>query len=159
MAVWYEVEKTPMGIQNFLDCNWAFHDFFIEKVEYLPRQKRIKLFLRYDELKGSVILIFLGVCEFNIVPPNDDYDDYLMGTVLTLSDDNNLLWLADDSYPQEQANEIQKYATWIKSNQIIWAVTDQNGNPAEMPDNKINQIWQTYGKIEQKHFALKEYIG
>jgi hypothetical protein len=82
------------------------------------------------------------VCEFNIVPPNDDYDDYLMGTVLTLSDDNNLLWLADDSYPQEQANEIQKYATWIKSNQIIWAVTDQNGNPAEMPDNKINQIWQ-----------------
>ena len=32
MAVWYEVEKSQAGIKNFLDSNWSFHDFRIEKI-------------------------------------------------------------------------------------------------------------------------------
>ena len=32
MAVWYEVEKSEAGINDFLDCNWGFHDFRPELV-------------------------------------------------------------------------------------------------------------------------------
>lgn len=56
MAVWYEVEKNTEGIYNFLECNWCFHDFWIDKIEYHRTEKIVEIFMKYDELKGSVIL-------------------------------------------------------------------------------------------------------
>lgn len=32
MGVWYEVEKTPNGINDFMECNWEFHDFTIDRI-------------------------------------------------------------------------------------------------------------------------------
>ena len=46
--------------------------------------------------------------------------------------------------------------TWIESNRIIWAITDADGNPVEMPQNRIDQVWETWGKKEKKHFDFKE---
>ena len=61
MAIWYEVEHSKKGIHNFMECNWHFHDFKIERVHYLPDSLTAELFLKYDKLEGSVILRFLNV--------------------------------------------------------------------------------------------------
>lgn len=154
MAIWYEVEKSEYGIRQFMECNWDFHDFSIAGVSSYPGE--IDLFLKYDSLKGSVLLRFLNVLDFQIVPPEDDSSSVLGGATLILKD-NKLVWLADDSYTADQIKEVQKYATWIEADQIIWAVTDADGNPAEMPDSRIKQTWHVNGNPIERKFDLKPY--
>ncbi len=158
MAVWYEVEKSQDGIYNFLECNWCFHDFCIDKIEYHRTKKIIELFMKYDELKGSVMLRFINVHAIGIVVPDDDYDAWLMGSTLVVSENNNFTWIADECSPDE-INDAKKYATWLEAERLLWAVTDENGKPAEMPDDKIDQDWVVFGKAEHHHFTLKEYTG
>ena len=67
MAVWYEVERSGTGIENFMECNWRFHDFKIERAVYLPENRSAELFLKYEETKGSVILRFLNVHAMRVV--------------------------------------------------------------------------------------------
>ncbi|MBD5083282.1 MAG: hypothetical protein HDT34_03880 [Clostridiales bacterium] len=50
MAVWYEVEKTEKGIENFLESNWVFHDFTLERIEYITEKDLVEIFLRYDTM-------------------------------------------------------------------------------------------------------------
>lgn len=114
--------------------------------------------MKYDELEGSVMLRFIGVHEVNIVIPEDDYDTELMGSTLILSDDNTFTWIDSDDSPDE-IEEMKQYCTWIQADRILWAVTDENGSPAELPSDKIDQTWWVWGKTEYKHFSLKEYSG
>lgn len=158
MAIWYEVEKNKQGIDNFLECNWSFHDFTIDRLEYYRKDNLVELFLKYDDFKDSVILRFIGIQGMNIVIPDGDYDAYLTGSTLVLSNDNSFTWLA----AEVGADEIEitkKYTTWLQANMIIWAVTDENGDPTELPHSKIDQIWHVYGKTEEHHFSLKKFTG
>ncbi len=158
MAVWYEVEKNTEGIYNFLECNWCFHDFWIDKIEYHRTEKIVEIFMKYDELKGSVILRFINVRAIGIVIPEGDYDAWLAGSALVISENGNFTWIAADCTP-EQIEAAKEYATWLEAERIIWAVTDEYGKPAEMPADKIDQDWLIYGKAEHHHFNLKPFSG
>ena len=48
MSIWYKVNATEQGITDFLDCNWGFHDFRIERVSFIPRSDTCEVFLKYD---------------------------------------------------------------------------------------------------------------
>lgn len=137
MAVWYEMEKTEKGIKNFLDSNWGFHDFRIEKIEYIPGKDCVEIFLKYDS-------------------------EWLGGCVTLLLENNLIIWLDDDSWGSqtgEHLNEMKEHTTWAEAERIFWAVTDENGHPVEMPQNRIHQIGNTYGKIEEKDFELQAFHG
>ena len=162
MAIWYEVEKTDSGIRSFLDCVANFHDYKIERVQYDPDNYNAEVFFKYDELDGSIILRFLGVPNMNVaVISHSGLSDEIWGAVLLQLDNGNLLWIDDDRFGDKSAEhieELKKDSSWIEARRIIWAVTDENGNPAEMPDYMIDQTWNIYGKISYHHFDLKPYV-
>ena len=107
MAIWYEVEHSEKGIYNFMECNWCFHDFKIERVSYLP-DNTAELFLKYDELEGSVILRFIGVHSMNVtVQAEFGYISDIMGSVLLLLENGQLLWIDDDSWGDQSIEHIE----------------------------------------------------
>ena len=163
MAIWYEVEHSEKGIHNFMECNCHFHDFTIERVNYLPDSYTAELFLKYDELEGSVILRFIGVHSMNInIQVDMGWTSDIMGSVLLLLENGQLLWIDDDSWGDQSMDhieELKKESSWIQAERLIWATTDSNGNPTELPADKIDQTWNIYGKIEHHHFDLTPFDG
>lgn len=162
MAIWYTIEHTKESINNFMEFNYHFHDFSIEKVTYIPDENIAELFLKYDELKDSIILRFINVRGMNVsVKVDCGYADEIMGSVLLLTDNNQFLWIDGDVWgeqSEQHIEELKKECSWIQAENIIWALTDENGNPTEMPPYKIDQTWNIYGKIEHRHFDLIPYI-
>ena len=161
MPIWYEVEHSKAGIYNFMECNWHFHDFKIERVSLLSNENTVEIFLRYDELEGSVILRFVNVHSMNVnFKVEFGSSEGIMGSVLLLTDNSRLLWIADDSWGNQSAqhiDELKNEISWVEAENIIWAVTDENGKPAEMSASKIDQVWNIYGKTEYHHFDLMPY--
>ncbi len=159
MAIWYEVENTPDGIKNFLDCNWSFHDFRIEKILYITKNDMMELFLKYDTAKEGVLLRFFGMLGFHV--GYMDYEvDYLSGSTIVQQDDGSLVWINTDDWgdkTKEKLEELKPHCTWIASERIMWAVTDSEGIPVELPVDRVNQTWHVWGKLEKKHFCLKEF--
>ena len=161
MAIWYEVKHSQTDIHNFMECNWHFHDFKIERVNYLSDSYTAELFLKYDELEGSVILRFIGVRSMNInIQVSQGYTCDIMGSVLLLLENGQFLWIDDDSWGNQSMDhieELKKESSWIQAERLIWATTDSNGNPTELPADKIDQTWINYGKIEHHHFDLTPF--
>ena len=158
MAVWYEVEHSEKGIQNFMECNWHFHDFKIERVNYMPDRYTAELFLKYDELEGSVILRFIDVHHMDInIRVAMGFVSEIMGSVLLFLENGQFLWIEDDKWGDQSIDhidELKKESSWIQAERLIWATTDSDGNPTELPADKIDQTWSIYGKIEHHHFDL-----
>lgn len=158
MAIWYEVEHSQKGIHDFMECNSHFHDFTIERILYMPDQYTVELFLKYDELEGSVILRFLGVHAMNIgIQVDCGCPCMILGSVLLLLDNGHFLWIDDDWWGDQSIDHIEELkegASWIQAERLIWETTDSNGNPTELPADKIDQIWNIYGKTEHHHFDL-----
>ena len=146
-----------------MECNWHFHDFKIELVHYLPDSHTVELFLKYDELEGSVILRFIGVHSMNInIQVYMGWTSDIMGSVLLLLENGQLLWIDDDSWgdqSKDHIEELKKESSWIQAERLIWATTDSNGNPTELPADKIDQTWNIHGKIEHHHFDLTPFDG
>lgn len=162
MAIWYEVEHSKEGIYNFMECNWCFHDFAIERVNYTPEENAVELFLKYDTMEGSIILRFLNVESLNVtVRAIKRYTDEIFLSVLFLLDNGRFLWIDDDHGWGEDSylhiEELKADSSWIEAERIIWAVTDKDGRPTELPDDKIDQTWDIWGKIEQHNFSLSPY--
>ncbi|MBQ9743875.1 MAG: hypothetical protein IJW19_01995 [Clostridia bacterium] len=162
MAIWYEVEHSETGIHNFMECNYHFHDFKIERVSYLSDKNTTELFLKYDELENSIILKFVNVQAMNIAVKVDfGCSDEIMGSVLLLTENGQLLWIDNDSWgdkSEQHIEELKKDSSWIQAESIIWAVTDEYGKPTEMPANIIDRTRIVYGKTEHHHFDLTPYI-
>jgi hypothetical protein len=158
MPVWYEVEHSKKGIHNFMECNWHFHDFTIERVNYLSDSHTVELFLKYDELEDSIILRFIDVHSMNInIQVDMGYISDIMGSVLLLLKNGHFLWIDDDQWGDQSINhidELKRESSWIQAERLIWATTDSNGDPTELPTHKIDQTWNIYGKIEHHHFDL-----
>ncbi len=164
MAIWYEVAHTEEGIRNFLECNWEFHDFTIGRFSYDMENKSAELFMRYDENEGSVLLRFLNVEGMRVEAEVDGgYPvNWIMGSVLLLLDNGNFLWIDDDGDKNPDAAaiaELKQCYDWVQAGRILWAVTDAEGNPTEMPPDKINQVGHVYGKVVHRHYDLTPYEG
>lgn len=155
MAIWYKVEKTEQGIKDFLDCNWGFHDFRIERVEYVAGNDMVEIFLRYDTGKEGVRLRFVGLSGVHIAVIFDYKETWLYDTTLLLRDDRDLQWFAAEDVSEEEAND-PSFCTWVKSREMTWAVTDGEGQPVEIPENRLNQVWNVYGETVEKHFSFRE---
>lgn len=148
MAIWYEVEKTAQGISDFMECNWCFHDFQIDRASVLPRLDMIELFLRYDCPGEHILLRFWNPISFHLAQPSDEWEyNYILGGSLRLLEDGSLLWADREDETWEEGN-------WVRARRIIWAVTDDAGIPKEMPREKMDQEWTVYGKKETHHFRL-----
>ena len=161
MGIWYQVEKTQKGIDDFLDCNWGFHDFRIERVVYISRQDVAEVFLKYDTDVEGVLLRFSGLYGINLNVDVDYEADWLYDTSLLLRANNNLLWVATDNVLETDKDfqDVLKCITWVEASQLIWAVTNGNGIPVEMPASRLNQVWNSYGKETKRHFAFCECDG
>ena len=160
MSVWYEAEKTKEGLASFLDCNWSFHDFRLEHVLYVPGKDMVEIFLKYDTGQEGVLLRFTGINGVH-VNTDTDYDAaWLCGSVILCLDNDSLIWLDDDDWGEnslEHLDDLKQTATWVESKRLFWAVTDADGNPVEMPDDRVDQLWYDNGKTEVMHFKLKEF--
>lgn len=162
MAIWYEVEKTEKGLDDFLESNWAFHDFRPERVEYVPSKDMVEIFLRYDTRKEGVLLRFAWIHSMGVNTKRDYEAEWLNGSVALLLDNHTIIWLDDDDWGKESKNhldEIKSYTTWVEAERVFWAITDGDGNPVEMPSDRIDQIWSVYGKQIEKHFDLNPFVG
>ena len=73
MSIWYEVEKTDHGFNEFLNCNWGFHDFRLERFEYVSEKDIVDIFLKYDTLNEGVLLRFVRIHDVHI-NTNRDYE-------------------------------------------------------------------------------------
>jgi len=142
-------------MHDFMECNWDFHDFTIERMTYYPTRRIAELFLKYDQLAGSVVLRFIDIKGYHYPIREDCWE--IMDAKLYLLPYNRFLWICDEAYDDIERNKA--VCDWFESDRILWAVTNKLGEPDEMPPEKIDQTWNIWGRIEEKHFVLKEYRG
>lgn len=162
MAIWFEVEKSTEGIENFLDSNWGFHDFRPERIEYIPGKDLVEIFLKYDTGDEGVLLRFAWIHGVHINTERDYDAEWLSGSVAFVLENNAIIWLDDDNWGDESKDhleEIKEYTTWVEAERVFWAITDADGNPVNMPHDRIVQDWVIYGVKKTKHFDLKEFVG
>lgn len=160
MAVWYEVEKSEAGINDFLDCNWGFHDFRPELVSYVPGKDMVEIFLKYDTMREGVRLRFAWIHDMHINTQRDYDAEWIYDSTLIRLENNAFIWL-DEEGDKNDIDDLKKIATWVEAERIFWAVTDGEGNPIEMPLDRIDQVWRDCLKntITKKQFKLKEFDG
>lgn len=156
MAVWYEAEKTEDGIRNFMECNWDFHDFHVERVTFFPLKRLLEVFLSYEPPEQSVVLRFTGVKDYHFQNHSCNDCDIMAAKTLLL-DDGGLLWYSPNDLGEPEAMKAD--SDWVEADRILWAVTNAQGIPDEMPAEKFDQVWIIWGKREEKHFRLKEFEG
>ena len=155
MSIWYKVAATEQGITDFLDCNWGFHDFRIERVSFIPRSDTCEVFLKYDTGKEGVLLRFSKLHDMFIRVDEDYLDAWLFDTTLLLRENGAMRWIAADDVTEDEL-ESCTFATWVEADQLIWAVTDGDGQPIEMPPDRFHQIWNVFDKPVEKHFQFEE---
>lgn len=153
MSVWYKVNATEQGITDFLDCNWGFHDFRIERVTFVPESDTCEVFLKYDTGKEGVVLRFSKLRGMFIRVDEDYLDAWLFGSTLLLQENGTMRWIAADDVSAEEAAACT-FATWVEADQLLWAVTDGDGQPIEMPSDCLHQLWNVDGKDIEKQFSF-----
>lgn len=153
MSIWYNVNATEQGIADFLDCNWGFHDFRIERITYIPKSEMCEIFLKYDTGKEGVILRFSKLRDM-FIHIDEDYEcDWIFGSTLLLRKNGAMRWIATDDFPPEKLVPCT-FATWVEADQLIWAITDGDGQTIEMPSERLHQVWNDDGKRIEKHFTF-----
>ena len=158
MAIWYEIEKNEKSIEDFLDCNWGFHDFREQSIRYVPGMDMVEIFLQYDTRKEGVLLRFAWIHDLHINTQKDYDADWIYNSMLKIVDKTLFLWMDEED---DDIDEMKKFATWVEAERIFWAVTDGDGNPVEMPLDRIEQIREDSitKKKMKKHFEMAEFHG
>lgn len=161
MAIWYEAEKTEEGIRSFLESNCGFHDHRIEKIEYLAARNSVRIYLSCGKTEG-VVLHFGGVKRMNVTIPEEYGIDYIQESSVILLKNGCLLWTDIEQWEDNTdkwLEEARPISTWAEAERILWAVTDQNGTPVEMPKEYIDPVCNIWGKEVRKHYELKPFDG
>lgn len=162
MAIWFELDKTPDGIRSFLESNWHFHDFRLESIEYTPGKDMVEVFLKYDTGEEGVLLRFAWIRDMHIRTHGDYAAAWISGSTLIQLDNESIMWLDCDDFDVGDASQfeaVKRYDTWVEAERLFWAITDGEGNLVDMPQNRIDQTWHIYGKVEHHHFDLHEFEG
>ena len=146
MAVWYQVEKTEEGLQQFLESNCEFHDYRIERVDYHAAEDYTDVYLAYDTGTEGVLIRFLGMIRLTIPLGRLYAGAWLSGTTVFVSERNSIVWIpeedCDDPGTEEERERIMLHYSWIEAEEICWAVTDAEGSPVEMPADRIDKSIQ-----------------
>ena len=159
---WFVLEQNDKSISDFLDSNWGFHDFRIERVSYDARVSVLCVFLKYDTEEEGVLLVFSKVADFQMKEEYGYEASYIPGSVIIWPKGASLMtWIAEDSWTDNDGDYIRgikENASWVRAEELYWAVTDEDGNPIEMPKNRVDQVWVScFGDKSgiKKHFELK----
>lgn len=91
MAIWYEVEKNKEGIKNFLDSNCGFHDYRIDRIEYVASKDYCDVYLSYCKTEGTVIR-FVGLFDIHIHGDIDYEADWMFGSELFIQDNGRYIY-------------------------------------------------------------------
>lgn len=162
MAIWYELEKSPDGIRDFLESNWHFHDFRLESIEYTAGKDMVEVFLMYDTGEEGVLLRFAWIHDLHIQTGRDYAADWISGSTLIQLEGGSIMWVERGDFDAEDAKQfeaVRRSDTWVEADKLFWAITDGKGNLVKMPQDRIDQTWHSYGEIEHKHFELHEFQG
>ena len=166
MAIWYEVVKNKEGIKNFLGSNCEFHDYRINRIEYVASKDYCDVYLSYCKTEGTVIR-FVGLFDIHIHGDIDYEADWMFGSELFIQDNGRFIWINDENYGDDSSHidDYKSYATWIEADRIFFAVTDGEQNPIEMPIyhiyrnvRSLNYDTNKYDIIHQ-HYDLKPFEG
>ena len=157
MAVWHKVIRDEEYLKTFMEMNWEFHDCREERITYIAETNSVEIFLKYDTGAEGVLIQFKDVHGFNVRVGKDYEAEWIGGVSCLLLPGNSFLWIVEDELSldkSEQIEEAKKYCTWVEAESIIWAVTDGEGNPIDMPEDRINQTWNVWGETVEKHFKV-----
>ena len=162
MAIWYEVEKTVEGIKQARECNYDFHDYRLEKIDYVAAWDAVEIFLMYDSREDGLLLRFAHVKDMHVNVDVDYHADWLDACDIFLLKDGTLLFVVgtDEGNPDYQlTDELRHGLTWVQAERIFWAMTNAKREPIELPADRIDDTWVIYGEKVEKHFELKEFDG
>lgn len=141
MAVWYEVGKTEEAVWAFLQANCMFGDFRQERFTYVPGADMVEILYGYDSRTEGVLLRFAWIHGIHPACANDYDADWISGTgseVLLLpnsTEAKTFMWLEyGDGAEIGSLEERKSQTTWVESERLFWAHTDEKGNPIEMPE-------------------------
>ena len=107
------------------------------------------MFLEYDDPREGVFLRFLGVRDFGIVPGNWYEDAYLWGATLAFAGDGGLVWLSDELFREETIEGLKDRTCWVRADRIIWAISNADGEPGEMPSGKLTRFAASTARLSR----------
>ena len=155
MAVWYRVEKTEKGITDFLDCNRGFRDYRPERLTGGAGDGITELFLQNETQTEGVLLRFIGTVRTEIRLNENDPDRRLYEARARIGENGAIVWIMEDDLRLEEENgEDEAPAGRIEAKELLWAVTDAEGVPVEMPADRIDQTLIDYSVTTHRHFDL-----
>lgn len=154
------VEKTKQGIEEFLDCIHSFHDYRLERMEYIAGKDLVEVFLKFDTGREGVLLRFSGVNEINIIAERDYEVDWIYESWCQLYEDS-FLWIENDDFDDQRncdIEEVRRGTTCVMSDRLFFAFTDQDENMIEDPQEWFHQIWtDSCGTKKEQDFHFKKY--
>ena len=107
MTIWYELEKSPEGIRNFLESNWHFHDFRLESIEYTAGKDMVEVLLMYDSGEEGVLLRFTCIHDLHIQTGRDYEADWIMESILIQLEEGSIMWVERGDFDVEDASQFE----------------------------------------------------
>ena len=134
MKSWYYA-RTEDEIETVYEMFWCFHDFRVQKKEYLLENEEIDLYLEYDSDGIRLLFMFLGNVSMNFVPTDDFGADWLFGATIGLNEKKQVVWVADENI---DVKNLPSYPLWIVGDRLRYAMIDENNTPFEIPDTILH---------------------
>lgn len=160
MAVWYEVINNEKSISDFLDFNCSFHDYRLERIEYIPGKDLVEMFLIQDSLTEGVLLRFAWIKDVRIYTKKDYDVDWIFSCSLIIADEGAMIFADSDNWDlknKEDLEKCRKNATVVEFERLMWAITDAIGSPIEMPEDKIRMIRGKGYKSSGLEYEFEEF--
>ena len=158
MAVWYMADPSEEGRRAFLDFHRGFSGFRMERAVQDKEKKQADLYLQVDAYSG-VLLRFFRVSGMHI-PPENPEGAWIAGASLVREKDGSLIWYDCGELDWRDAKDrgkILRDACWIRAGKLVWAMTDAEGNPVELPEDRLDQTREDYAVTTHRHFAFVPY--
>lgn len=159
MAIWYEIEHSKKGIENFLNCTGYLHDYRVERMEYVPSKSLVEMFCKYDTDREGVLLRFVDVGGVHIRTDVDYRDAWTWCATVVVEKNQTLSFFQSDEDVDWEAKKEPIYDTYVNARRIMFAITDKDGKPVEMPENRMDfTVHNSFENTDTEyHLTLQEF--
>ena len=158
MDNWYRIDSTSEDAKDPLTMFWEFHDFRLWSFSYSPGEDVIDAILEYGSHDMKVHLRFIDLRGFNLCATQNYEADWYEGNTISIDDDDgNIFWIDVDWFKQGDA--ASEFDTWVKSEKLVYAILDKNGEPIEIPDDIKDQTWQSYNYKTHKYDEIEHHFS